>query len=110
VLESHVGAPARVVVDSYPADEGPYGARGLSGNSRDWCGNVWRREGPPELGERVILEEETSDDMEYRAVRGGGWSSALNLARAAVRFGLQPGMRRATVGLRVARSFPPRRG
>ena len=110
VLESHVGAPARVVVDSYPADEGPYGARGLSGNSRDWCGNVWRREGPPGLGERVILEEAASDDMEYRAVRGGGWSSALNLARAAVRFGLQPGMRRATVGLRVARSFPPRRG
>ncbi|WP_170319523.1 bifunctional serine/threonine-protein kinase/formylglycine-generating enzyme family protein [Polyangium spumosum] len=104
VLESHAGVPRRVVVDSYPADESPYGVRGLSGNSRDWCGNVWRREGPAIVGERALVDEASPDDPEHRAVRGGGWSSALPFARAAGRFGLLPGIRRATVGLRVARS------
>ncbi len=106
VLESHAGVPTRAGVDTYPADESPYGVRGLSGNSRDWCANVWRREGPRSAGERVLLEEASPDDPEHRAVRGGGWSSALPFARAAARFGLQPGMRRATVGVRLARSFP----
>ncbi|WP_437806373.1 SUMF1/EgtB/PvdO family nonheme iron enzyme [Sorangium sp. So ce1078] len=106
VLESHAGVPTRADVETYPADESPYGVRGLSGNSRDWCANVWRREGPRSAGERVLLEEASPDDPEHRAVRGGGWSSALPFARAAARFGLQPGMRRATVGVRLARSFP----
>ncbi|HVK67603.1 MAG TPA: SUMF1/EgtB/PvdO family nonheme iron enzyme [Polyangium sp.] len=104
VLESHAGVPMRVAADSYPADESPYGVRGLSGNSRDWCGNVWRREGPAIVGERVLVDEASPDDPEHRVVRGGGWSSALPFARAAGRFGLLPGIRRATVGLRVARS------
>ncbi|MDI1475431.1 SUMF1/EgtB/PvdO family nonheme iron enzyme [Polyangium sp. y55x31] len=104
VLESHAGVPMRVAADSHPADESPYGVRGLSGNSRDWCCNVWRREGPAIVGDRVLVDEASPDDREHRAVRGGGWSSALPFARAAGRFGLLPGIRRATVGLRVARS------
>lgn len=111
VLESHEGVPTRVGVETYPADESPYGVRGLSGNSRDWCANVWRHEGPRIAGARLVLEEAAPEDPEHRAVRGGGWSSALSFARAAVRFGLQPRRRRATVGLRLVRSFPgPARG
>ncbi len=110
VLESHAEVPARVAVDTYPADESPYGVRGLSGNSRDWCGNVWRREGPAVVGERALVDDASAEDSEHRAVRGGGWSSALPFARAAGRFGLLPGMRRATVGLRLVRSFPRDRG
>lgn len=111
VLESHEGVPTRVGVRAYAADESPYGVRGLSGNSRDWCANLWRRDGPRIAEARLILEEASPEDPEHRAVRGGGWSSALSFARAAARFGLQPGRRRATVGLRLARSFPgPARG
>jgi serine/threonine-protein kinase len=106
VLESHADVPTRVAVNTYPADESPYGVRGLSGNSRDWCGNVWRREGPAVVGERALVDAASPEDPEHRAVRGGGWSSALPFARAAGRFGLLPGMRRATVGLRLARSLP----
>ncbi|WP_437964282.1 bifunctional serine/threonine-protein kinase/formylglycine-generating enzyme family protein [Sorangium sp. So ce260] len=106
VLESHEGVPTRASVHGYPADESPYGVRGLSGNSRDFCANVWRRDGPRIEGERALIEEASPDDPEHRTVRGGGWSSALLFARAAARFGLQPGMRRATVGVRLARSYP----
>ena len=107
VLESHEGEPARTAVDTYPADESPYGVRGLSGNSRDWCVNAWRREGPALAGDRVLLDAASDDDPAHRAVRGGGWSSGLDFARAAARFGLRPGMTRAIVGLRVARTWPP---
>ncbi|KYF70445.1 SUMF1/EgtB/PvdO family nonheme iron enzyme, partial [Sorangium cellulosum] len=104
-LESHAGQPARVPVDSYPADESPYGVRGLAGNSRDWCINVWRSEGPTIAGGRLRIEAAAAGDPEYRAVRGGAWSSPLDLSRSAARFGNRPDVPRLTMGIRLVRSF-----
>jgi serine/threonine protein kinase/formylglycine-generating enzyme required for sulfatase activity len=96
--------PAPVSVASYPLDESPYGVRGLAGNSRDWCINPWRRSGPVLFGARLVLDEARAED-EFRAVRGGAWSSQLEWCRSAARFGNKPTLRRASTGLRVARSL-----
>ncbi|WP_437607317.1 bifunctional serine/threonine-protein kinase/formylglycine-generating enzyme family protein [Sorangium sp. So ce834] len=106
VIESYEQKPRRASVDSYPDDESPYGARGLAGNTRDWCLNGWWRTGPPVDGGRLRIEEPPAGSAaDYRAVRGGAWSSPIDLARSAVRFGAPPGTRRLTVGVRVARSY-----
>ncbi|WP_437677543.1 SUMF1/EgtB/PvdO family nonheme iron enzyme [Sorangium sp. So ce131] len=108
VIESYEQKPRRASVNSYPDDESPYGARGLAGNTRDWCLNGWRRKGPTIEGGRLRVEEPPFEGTaEYRAVRGGAWSSPIDLARSAVRFGAPPGTRRLTVGVRVARSYTP---
>jgi eukaryotic-like serine/threonine-protein kinase len=105
-LESHAGPPMRAPVDACPIDESPCGARGLSGNARDWCVNVWRREGPAIDAGRLRIEAARADDPGYRAVRGGAWSSPLDLSRSAARFGNRPDVPRLTMGLRLVRSVP----
>ena len=37
-------------VTEFPADESPYGVRGLAGNIVEWCADEYRREGPPIAG------------------------------------------------------------
>jgi eukaryotic-like serine/threonine-protein kinase len=111
VVERQPGAPQRIGVDQHATDESPYGAEGLSGNSRDWCSNVWRPEGPPMARERLLVEEAVDADPAPRAARGGAFISGLSHARSAARFALNPRLRRATLGLRIARTFPdPRSG
>ncbi|MEZ4312478.1 MAG: SUMF1/EgtB/PvdO family nonheme iron enzyme [Polyangiaceae bacterium] len=105
VLESQP-APRRATVHAYPTDESPYGVRGLAGNVRDWCANVWRHEGPAMSGDRALLDLAPPDSPELRAVRGGGWTSTLRMAQAASRFGLQPDGRRSILGIRPCRSWP----
>jgi serine/threonine-protein kinase len=99
--------PVREGVQSYPSDESPYGVRGLAGNSRDWCGNIWRREGPTVEQGRLLLDLAAPDIPGLRAVRGGAWTSPLHASRSATRFGGQPGVRRMTLGLRLVRSLRP---
>ncbi len=105
-LESHPGSPARVAVTDYPADEGPHGVRGLAGNVRDWCLNLWKLGGPAVLGERLELDAASPEDADFRTIRGGAWGSSLANGRAAARFGGQPERWTLAVGMRVARSYP----
>lgn len=105
VLDSHPGEAAPASIHAFPQDESPYGVRGLAGNARDLCQNPWTREGPAGDGQRLSVIAARADDPEFRAVRGGAWSSLADLSRAAVRFAMRPGQRRPTTGLRVARSF-----
>jgi serine/threonine-protein kinase len=105
VLDSHAGDIARVAVHHYDLDESQYRVRGLAGNSRDWCINRWRFEGPRVEGGRLVCEQAALDDPSYRAVRGGAWSSQLHLSRSACRFAARPDVRRMNVGLRLVRSF-----
>jgi serine/threonine-protein kinase len=109
-IESHADEPARVSVRGYPIDESPYGVRGLAGNARDWCGNVWRMDGPPLSMGRLCVEEAPTEDRGHRAARGGAWISVLDFSRSATRFGNRPGMRRNTLGLRLSRSYEPPSG
>ncbi len=91
-----------------PLDESPYGIRGLGGNSRDWCGNAWRREGPAVGSGKLLLDLAAVHTPGFRSVRGGAWSTPLTLTRSAGRFGIRPGLRRGSTGLRLVRSLPIR--
>jgi serine/threonine-protein kinase len=105
-LESHRGTPERVAVDTYIADESPYGVRGLAGNVRDWCLNVWKLGGPAVVGERLELDAASLEDPDFRAIRGGTWGSSMVNGRAAARFGGRPERWTLAVGMRLARSYP----
>jgi len=106
VVERQIGTPTPVAVVRCEEDESPYGVRHLAGNTRDWCANVWRPEGPRVAGERLVLEAAADADPAPRAVRGGAYISGLAHARSAARFALDPKLRRATLGVRIGRSFP----
>jgi formylglycine-generating enzyme required for sulfatase activity len=67
---SHENGQRPTVVDSFSADESPYGAKGLGGNSRDICLN--------DPGEKYVG---------WRLARGGGWTSAGIDHRSAFRSG-----------------------
>ena len=108
VAESHRGESLPEPVTGHPSDESPYGIRGLSGNLRDWCANVWRRDGPRIEGGRVTLDEAPPDDHDFRVIKGGAWGSSIVHSRAAARFGSRPGIQRLFVGFRLVRSYPAR--
>ncbi|MEO5728978.1 MAG: SUMF1/EgtB/PvdO family nonheme iron enzyme, partial [Byssovorax sp.] len=105
-LESHPGSPERTAVTDYLADEGPHGVRGLAGNVRDWCLNLWKLEGPAVLGDRLQLDAASPEDTNFRAIRGGAWGSSMANGRAAARFGGHPERWTLAVGMRLARSYP----
>jgi serine/threonine-protein kinase len=105
VLDSHAGEPARAGVARYPLDESPHGVFGLAGNVRDWCANVWTREGPEAATGRFVRAAAASEDPAHRAVRGGAWTSEARHSRAAARFASKPGMRWTTTGFRLARDL-----
>jgi serine/threonine-protein kinase len=60
-------------IEAIPSDESPYGARGMAGNSRDWCLN--------DPGERY---------REWRVLRGGAWHFTESDARCGMRFANAP--------------------
>ncbi|MBK9258685.1 MAG: SUMF1/EgtB/PvdO family nonheme iron enzyme [Polyangiaceae bacterium] len=107
VMASQGETPAAAEVTAYPMDESPYGMRGGSGNTRDFCGNSWTMEGPAIREGRLLIEAPPTDDYEYRSCRGGAWNSVENLNRAAGRLVARPNVRRNTTGVRVARSYSP---
>ncbi len=107
MLGSTQDAPCRASVDSYPYDVSPYGVRGLAGNVRDWCANVWALDGPaPENGLLVIAPDDPDDPLP-RTIKGGAWNSVPAYARAAGRFATRPDERFSAVGFRLVRSAHP---
>ncbi|WP_437958918.1 bifunctional serine/threonine-protein kinase/formylglycine-generating enzyme family protein [Sorangium sp. So ce119] len=105
MLGSHEGVAGRRPVDEFPLDESPYGLRGAAGNVRDWCINAWKREGPRTEGGVVLLDPADDADPDFRALRGGAWSTSPNFCRAAGRFASKPGDRFGGMGFRLARSL-----
>jgi eukaryotic-like serine/threonine-protein kinase len=105
VAEGQAGDLTRFSVTSYPVDESPYGVRGLSGGSRDWCINLWSRDRAVVDGGRLVVEPASADDGGFRSVRGGAWSSQLGWSRSASRFANRPKHHRAAIGFRVVRSL-----
>lgn len=106
VVESHRDEPVRASIHAFPHDESPYGVRGLAGNVRDPCLNLWRREGPLAPGGRLSLDAAAPEDPEVRAVRGGAWGSPLASAWSAGRFASRPGHCWQGMGVRLVRSWP----
>lgn len=105
VIDTSPEEPSRESVHGHPYDESPYGIRGLAGNTRDWCINVWKHEGPPVAQGRLLLDKAEPADPDYRVIKGGAWASAMTYSRSAGRFGGRPDMRRPVVGIRVARTW-----
>ncbi|HCH63554.1 MAG TPA: protein kinase, partial [Deltaproteobacteria bacterium] len=65
--------PELALVDTHPVDESPYGVRGLGGNVRDWCADVFLRNGPPMPRQRATVAAAHNRET-TRVVRGGCWA------------------------------------
>lgn len=96
MLRAHAGVPARTPVDSFPEDESVYGVRGLAGNVRDWCMNMYRRAEPER---RVVVHP---GDGEWCNVRGGAFSCEAHHCRGAARFVNRKDERLGSLGFRLA--------
>jgi serine/threonine-protein kinase len=103
MLESHVGKPMLAVVNSCPTDESPWGVRGLGGNVREWCLDLFRPEGPTLDGAHVPPPLDPGDDGAIRVTRGGDWYGQARLSRATTRSRDWPQVRVSIVGFRVVR-------
>ena len=101
--ESHAQRPLPAKVDAFPQDVSPYGVRGLGGNVRDICGDVFLKEGPP-MARRVRVVEPEADSERFVA-RGGRWSGHARSARTCSRSGVARTARLSNLGFRLARSL-----
>jgi len=106
ILGSSKKILVRAPVSSFPEDESVYGVRHTVGNVREWCANVWRRDGPPVEDGRLVIYDDASVEG-LRAARGGAAHSMPELARAAARFAADPRRTHPTLGFRLVRSLEP---
>ena len=82
---SHKEGPRPMPVASFPADESPYGVRGLGGNTSDRCLN------------------EPGHPHEVRKItRGGNWARSAPMARATYRSGGVGKEVHVAIGFRLA--------
>jgi eukaryotic-like serine/threonine-protein kinase len=105
VAESHRDEASLQPVDSYPADCSVYGVRGMAGNTRDWCLDVYRRHGARiEAGRAVVEHELTAQADQLRSARGGSWHTSGELVGCASRFVGKPDFFYRGLGFRLVRS------
>ena len=93
---SHREGMRPLPVTESPADESPYGVRGLGGNAADWCLN------PPQRSDAEAL----SQHPDWRLLRGGGWGSMEPYHRAASRGGYVRSFVLDHLGFRVCSNQP----
>ncbi len=84
MCDSHASQPTPSPVDSFPVDEGPYGVRGMAGNVRDWCRDVYRQEGPTIVEGRFTPRTSGGSN---RTLRGGAFTAYRRSASVAFRLG-----------------------
>ena len=102
-LHSTPGPPQRVAIHAFAKDESPLGVRGLAGNVRDWCANLFLR-APPEDGTVVSFSADPEvQPTDFVAARGGSMASLPHFCRSAARFGARPSERYLAVGFRLVR-------
>lgn len=104
-VHARPGQPSRAPVDAFSIDVSPYGVRGMAGNVRDWCVNVFRRDGQPQ-GDRLPVQAPDQADNAARISRGGAWGARPALCRPTGRFAAAPDGRYFFVGARFVRSLP----
>lgn len=101
--DSFPDRPMPAVVDSFPVDESPYGVRGMAGNLRDWCMDLYRTTGPVLTGDRFVppgIEPGVN-----RTLRGGAFTAYRGSAGVAFRLGDSGESRIPLVGARLCRGF-----
>ena len=96
-------------VDSYPVDESVYGVRGTAGNTRDWCLDRFREEGPLLDNGRLVMPTEAElADAGFKSSRGGSYGNSASRARSADRDWWFPNRSYIGRGFRVAWSVGDR--
>ena len=107
MVSSRPGPAQLAPIADFTTDESPYGVRGLAGNVRDWCVDLWTPDGPEVALGIAQLAPAPPTDPGLRSIRGGAWTAAPPMScSAASRFAAHPGDCFGMVGLRLARSFP----
>lgn len=84
-----------------------YGARSITGNNQEWCGNLFERNVHPEADSRIEAPDAEPDRGSIRAVRGASWWGREVDARCAYRFGIEDYSRYVTLGFRPVYSYSP---
>ena len=65
--DSHEGEVKMQRVDDFPNDVSVYGVRGTAGNTRDWCLDRFRDDGPPLQNSRLVMpSQEDLDDHGFK--------------------------------------------
>ena len=105
--QSHPGRPLLQPVESFPVDASPYGVRGMAGNVRNWCSDVFSESGPEIRDARGALRVALGTSESVRVVRGGAWGSDPRDCRAANRGFILPGDRQPGIGFRLFRVDAP---
>jgi len=84
--DSHEGPVKMQAVDSFPIDVSVYGVRGTAGNTRDWCLDRFRDDGPPLADGRLVFPSEADlADAGFKSTRGGSYGNSAARARSADR-------------------------
>ena len=94
-FESRVGAATAAGL--YPAGKSSQEVYDLAGTVWEWCLNKFDH---PE----VIRSRR--DDFDPRVLRGGSWNYSQDVARSAIRYGVNPYDRNPNIGFRVVCSSP----
>ncbi|MEZ4434906.1 MAG: bifunctional serine/threonine-protein kinase/formylglycine-generating enzyme family protein [bacterium] len=103
VLNHRPGQPTFAPVGAHPLDASPYGVRGLAGNTRDLCADVYRPSGPILDGGRLGASDAPGAG-DFVTIKGGCCISLASSARASSRYGMPPGQTLTMVGFRPCRS------
>jgi serine/threonine-protein kinase len=99
---SHRGRPTLVSVTDFPTDEGPFGLRGMAGNTSDWCLDPFRPEGPA-VGGDGRAERRVAGPDDRRTQRGGTWIYSASDCQLANRWEQPANRRRDSLGIRLCR-------
>lgn len=101
--DSHTDEVRMYSVDRFPIDESVYGVRGTAGNTRDWCLDRFRDEGPIVVnGQLQIPDEADLTDTSFKSTRGGSYGNSASRARSADRDWWFPNRSYIGRGVRVA--------
>ena len=105
--DSHQGRPSPSPVDSWSVDESVYGVRGMGGNTRDWCEDIFVKDRDDLSGHDVALATMSRGraGKARHVTRGGHFLGGLRQAGVASRFATSTTLRSNQVGFRMVRAF-----
>jgi len=105
--DSHQGRPTPSPVDSWPVDESVYGVRGLGGNTRDWCEDMFVKEREDLQDRRVHVATRAlgRGGKAQHVTRGGHFLGGMRQARCSGRYATATGLRSNQVSFRMVRGL-----